>query len=139
MLSIDLNWFSPNKANHFINLAVEKGLLKKTNNILEPNFEINNINIPFGYYPNKSKFNFNNLKKEIQENDIKEIIFKKYNISKDKQNEISENINKISKEKNIHQNVASLLVFKNLNVKISEYIKLAEDQIFNDQIKLIIL
>jgi hypothetical protein len=132
MLSIDLNWFSPNEANHFINLAVEKNLLKKINNTLEPNFEISNIKIPFGFFPNKNTFKFNNLDEVIPENDVKKIIFSKQKFDKVKQNEISNIIIKISKKKNIYQNVASLLVFIDLNVKISEYIKLAEKQIFND-------
>lgn len=132
ILSMDLNWFSPNEANHFINLALEKNLLKKINNVLEPNFNISEVNIPFGFLPNKNKFKFNNSDEEIQENDIKKIIFKKYNFNKIKQNEISKNIIKITKEKNIYQNVASLLVFNDLNVETSEYIKLAEHQIFNE-------
>jgi len=132
MLSMDLHWFSPNEANHFINLALEKDFLNKINNTLEPNFKINDVNIPFGFIPNKNKFEFNNSDKEIQENDIKEIIFKKYNSNKFKKNEISKNIIKITKEKNIYQNVAALLVFNDLNVKTSEYIELAEHQIFND-------
>lgn len=135
MLSMDLNWFSPNEANHFINLALEKDLLKKINNELLPNFKISDVNIPFGFSPNKNKFKFNNSNEKIQENDkndIKKIIFEKYNFNKAKQNEILKNINKITKEKNIYQNVASLLVFNDINIKTSEYIKLAEHQIFNE-------
>jgi len=131
-LSMDLKWFSPNEAKDFINLAIKNKFLKEFNNILEPDFETSSINIPFGYHPNKKNFDVINSNQEKKFKDIKEIIFNKINYDKIERDEISKNILKISKEKNLYQNVVTLLIFNNLNVKISEYIKFVEDQIFNE-------
>jgi hypothetical protein len=131
-LSMDLKWFSPNEAKNLIDLAIKKKSLKVTDNILEPNFEINNIEIPFGYLPNKKKLSDGNSIPEKQYLDITDMIFIKNNYNKIKQEEISKKILSICKEKNLYQNVGSLLIFHNLNVNISEYIKLEEDQIFNE-------
>lgn len=131
-LSVDLKWFPPNDSKDFIVFAVKNNLLKESNNLLSPNFEINDISIPFGYYPNKKSFKINITNKTINITDIQELIFKKYHYNVNEQNEIKKIILNISTEKNIYQNVAALVVFMGLNIKISEYIKFTESQIISD-------
>ena len=77
-LSMDLNWFSPDDAKAFINKAVEKKLLKKTNEIIIPCFDINNIKVPLGFYPSKMLFkDTNSVKNKKEEKNIFTHIIKK--------------------------------------------------------------
>ena len=131
-LSLDLKWFSPEEAKNFMNNSIEQNLLIEKNNFLEPNFNINEISIPFGFkpveFPNKN--NNKIIEKDILE--ITNIVFKKYNYETSKKERIIKNIEAICIEKNIYSNVASLMVFIDLNIDISSYIILAEEQIIND-------
>jgi hypothetical protein len=131
-LSLDLKWFSPEKAKIFMDTSLEQNLLIEKNNLLEPNFNIYEISIPFGFKPNEN-FNKKNLKKSEEDIlDITNIIFKKYNYKTPKKERIIKNIEAICNEKNIYSNVASLLFLKDLNIDLSSYITLAEDQIINE-------
>ena len=128
-LSVDLKWFSPEKAKNFMNYAIKQNLLREIKNLLEPNFDIKNISIPLGYNPNLESYNFNDKKNEEKIIDITDIILKKFKYSSSEKKEISNNILNISNEKNIYSNVASLIVFRELDIKLSDYIKFAENQI----------
>ena len=130
-LSVDLKWFSPETAKEFMYFSLKNKLLIEKENMLEPNFEINDILIPFKYKPKTTSFsaeNFINNKEQIVI-DLKDIIFKKNNYDKIKKNEIYTKIEEIGIKKNIYSNTAALLIFKGLNIDISEYIKYAEQQI----------
>ena len=131
-LSLDLKWFTPEKAKIFMKNMIEQNLIIEKNNLIEPNFNIYEISIPFGYSPSENSYKNNFKLNNSKINDIADIIFKKYNYDTNKKDRIIKNINAISKEKNIYSNVASLIIFKDLNIDISEYIILSEDQIIND-------
>jgi len=128
-LSVDLKWFSPDIAKNFMRYVIKQNLLKEINNLLEPNFDINNISIPFGYSPHLDSYKVHDIKNEEKIIDITDIILKKLNYTSSEEKEITNNIVNISNEKNIYSNVASLLVFRGLNIKLSDYIKFAENQI----------
>ena len=131
-LSLDLKWFSPKNAKNFMNQSIEQNLLIEKNNLLEPNFNIYEISIPFGYKPSEKNYKKNDKIIENKSKDIKDIIFKKYNYNSTKKKMINKNIELIINEKNIYSNVASLLFFRELNIDISDYIKLSEEEIIND-------
>ena len=50
-LSMDLKWFTPDDAKKFVNNALKQKLLLKKYEGLRPGFEINKINVPFGFSP----------------------------------------------------------------------------------------
>lgn len=133
-LSVDLKWFSPDKAKELMDFALKNKLLIEKNNILEPNFKINEISLPFKYQPKITSFDskklINDNEQEIIE--VKDIIFKKNNFDKIKENEINKRIEEICINKKLYSNTVSLLVFKELNIELSEYIKFAEQQIIED-------
>ena len=133
-LSVDLKWFSPENAKEFMYFSLKNKLLIEKKNMLEPNFKINDILIPFKYKPKTTSFSAKNFinNKEQKIIDIKDIIFNKNNYDKIKKTEISKKIEEIGIKKNIYSNTASLLMFKGLNIDVSEYIKYAEKQIFED-------
>jgi hypothetical protein len=130
-LSIDLKWYSPKKANDFIKIVIKNNLLIENNGLLKPNFNIDSISMPFGFKPsfNSLEYNDKEIGNEIPE--LFEIILKKMNYTSNKKTRLINDIKNICKEKNIYSNVATLLMFKEYNLKIDDYIKFAKQQIFN--------
>ena len=55
-LSVDLQWFSPDKAKELMDFALKNKLLIEKNNMLEPSFKINDITLPFKYQPKITSF-----------------------------------------------------------------------------------
>ena len=131
-LSIDLKWFSPEKAKDFIDYAIKQNLLIVNNDILEPNFDINKISIPYGYNPEKILFENHNKTNRKKNIDLNEMIFRKNNYNLNLKKRIIKDIDHISFEKNIYSAVATILVLMDLNIEFNAYIKFAEDQIINE-------
>jgi hypothetical protein len=69
-LSIDLNWFAPEQAKNVLNHAEKSGLLKREGELVQPAFDISNIEIPSGFKPEPGIFE----KKTIFDRVIERII-----------------------------------------------------------------
>jgi len=129
-LSMDLKWFSPDNAKKFLNDAIKNGLLVKENQHILPNFDINKIRIPMGFVPTKAVF-FEEKNKEFAKennvlNQIIEKIIEKTNL---KETEIIEKINKVSKEKNVTEEIAALIMGKEYEIEIKDFLKDLENKI----------
>jgi len=129
-LSLELGWFSSKESRQFIDFALKQNLLKKTEDVFIPTFDIDTINIPVGFFPSKSSFETS--KKELTE-DIFDKIVNRIVI---KTNENSQNvikfINHIQTEKNIVPIVAALLLAIEHEVEIGDLFDLVEKQIFKE-------
>ena len=130
-LSIDLNWFSPDKANRFIDYAIKKNLLLQNNEYLKPSFDVYNVDIPFGFKPSEKYLNFNKdpIKDKININILDKII-EKNEFNEEDKIRIKNGILDIANKKNIISNVSALLFFKKKKIDVNEYIELVENQIF---------
>lgn len=123
-LSMDLNWFTPDDAKKILNYAIKNKFLNKKGNLIEPNIDLNKIIIPIGFSPSK-KIQFNEEDKYLinHEDLLKEII----NRIAEKTNLTYEDINKkieiSSKEKNLYNEVAALLLLKNMKSFSRNYMK----------------
>jgi hypothetical protein len=51
LASMELRWFEPNDTRRLIEIAQRLGILLETEHGLEPNFDINSIQIPVGFRP----------------------------------------------------------------------------------------
>ena len=130
-LSIDLNWFSPDKANRFIDFVIKNNLLIQNNEYLKPSFDVYNVNIPFGFKPGGKYLSFNNrLIKDKINLDIIDIILEKNSFNKEDEIRIKNDILDIANKKNIISPISALLVFKKEKIDVNEYIELVENQIF---------
>lgn len=131
-LSLDLNWFTPEDAKTFVNQAIKHELLIKKEDAVKPNFDISKINIPTGFYPSKNLFREKKIvNKVIEKKDVFESIIDK--ISKESKldkKDLIEKINQLEKQKNISREVAALLVGKENNVDLSEFLDDIESKIF---------
>jgi hypothetical protein len=118
-LSMDLKWFNPDNAKKFVNNALQQKLLFKKGEVLRPGFEINKINIPFGFFPAGKKL-YKEEKKPKEINIFDEIVEKISKKNKIKKEDIYEKIKKIEQEKNIYSDVATLLVFKEFGINLEK-------------------
>jgi len=132
VLSMDLNWFTPNDAKSFIEVVVKNDLLKKKGKEYFPNFDIKKIQVPNGFVPSKNVFNIE--KKQIKTSDkidlIEEIINKISKKSKLEKKEIFEKIKEIEREKNIFPEVAALYYSKNHDIDLQDLFQTIEEKIY---------
>jgi len=129
-LSIDLNWFSPEDAKKFLNDVIKKKLLIKEDNLLLPSFDLNKIKIPIGFSPSKRAFIEKKNQEGTEDKNIVSQIIKRINEkTKLEKKQIIDNINEISKEKNIIEEIAALLVGKEYEIEINDLFKEIENKI----------
>lgn len=55
-LSIDLNWFNPERAKMVLNDAEKAGLIKREGDLLRPAFDLSSVKIPSGFKPEPDVF-----------------------------------------------------------------------------------
>jgi hypothetical protein len=132
-LSMDLNWFSPEDAKKFLNDAIKKKLLVKENDQISLSFDINKITIPLGFSPSKSVFSEKKNKEVVEELNILDQIVKRIHEKTNlKEAQIFDKINESSKEKNLLEEIAALLVGKEFEIEINDFLKEIEDKIINN-------
>ena len=129
-LSIELRWFSTKEAHEFIKYAIKQKLLTKKGDLLTPSFDIEKINVPFGFYPSKKIFvEEKSLKKENVMDTLVPRIFEK---TKQTHKEVLGQISQFESEKNIIPEVAALLVAKEYDIKIDDIFEIIENKIFRE-------
>ena len=124
-LSMELNWFTPDSAKLFVNNAINNKILIKKNNLLTPNFDIEKVEIPIGFYPSKKVIS--EKKEDSIFNELLEFILKEKNIDK---NQLLKDVDALVNEKNITKEVAVLLIGKNLDLVLAPYFEKVEKSIF---------
>jgi len=133
-LSMDLNWFTPDAAKEFINLASKKKLLAKKGDLIQPNFDYDKIVVPVGFYPTKKIFE--EKENETHEEEKEDIFYKivKRIVEKTDFNEqdVIQKIEKIGKEKNITLEVAALFTGKEYNIPLEIFFEEIENKIFTE-------
>lgn len=131
-LSMDLNWFTPEDAKAFVNAALKYKLLKKKGDLISSNFDYEKIVVPVGFYPSRNLFDEEEEKRIEKEEDILSQIIQRIG-EKSKLNEpqISEKIDTIAKEKNLIKEIAALLIGKEYNIKLDDFLDEIEEKIIN--------
>jgi hypothetical protein len=113
-LSFEYGWFPPAQAKEVIELAIKKGLLKRSEQAISPTFDYKSIQIPLGFKPSSSIFEqpndiFIKLVNQIQERGIK-------------REEAFSKINELRGRLRIIPEVAALLLAYSYGVDISDFI-----------------
>lgn len=129
-ISMDLGWFPPNEAKELINIAIDKKILVKEENRVKPNFDVEATSLPTGFQPTKQ---LSEIKKETIKEDVKiveKIIKKISSKTKGNKQDILKNVRRIEKEKKVAPEIAALLLGKERNVDITQYIKELEKEFF---------
>ncbi len=125
-LSIELGWFSAKDAKNFVEKSIDKELLVKKGELFSLNFDNNNIEIPVGFKPKTT----NALEKEFSQKEQnlldKILIVISKNTSKTK-DEILAEVENISNQKNILQEVAAIYLLKKYDINMSEFLNEIEN------------
>ena len=124
-LSMELNWFKPDEAKNFVKKSVENKLLVEEDGLLKPGFNVDSVDIPLGFKPSKTSFNFEKKQKEDDKDkeDVVKIIINKIVLkTKKEKEEIKLKIKKEETEKNITELVAALLVAKENDIDVVEFV-----------------
>ena len=135
-LSMDLRWFSPQKAKEFVNSTLQNNILVKKGAFLTPTFDVNKVTIPTGFRPSKEVFYKQKEEEKEESPEIVENITKR--IAEDTgQNtkDIFEKIRYVEKEKNVILEVAALLIGREYNIALDNYFEGTERKIFKESTK----
>ncbi len=130
-LSMDLKWFTPEDAKTFIKNALQNGLLKEEDEQIKPNFNIDEIKIPLGFYPSEKVLQQKEAKKEKNQDEnildiIVEKIVEKSNLDK---KTILKQLKELEKEKNITPEIAALLIGKEYDLVFDDLLDKIEKTI----------
>ena len=109
----------------------EEKLLTKKGDLIKPNFDVNKIDVPIGFYPSKLVFEEKKEKIAKKEEDVLNKIVKHIVEETDlNEQQVTEKINVIAKEKNITDEVAAILLGIEYNLKFDDFIDEIEEKIF---------
>ncbi len=133
-LSMDLNWFTPDDAKAFINLALKEDLLIKNDTLIKPNFGYEKTIVPVGFTPSEQVFKIkevdkHNEKKESVLDKIIKLLVENTNLDAVA---LSELINILAKEKNITEEVSALLIGTEYNINFDDFYEKIEDLILKN-------
>jgi hypothetical protein len=129
-LSMDLNWFTPEDAKQFINYALKQKILIEKKDLIKPVFDINAVIIPLGFHPSQKFQKKNEQENKKEEKNAIQLLIKKITEKQgQKESEIINQIKKLESEKNILFEVAALLLAKDIEIDVDEYIKEFEEKI----------
>jgi hypothetical protein len=131
-LSMELKWFTPEDAKTFTKNAIKHSLLREEDEQITPNFNIDEIQIPTGFYPSEKIVQQKEFKKEQKQDEnildiIVEKIVEKSNLDK---KTITQQIKELEKEKNITPEIAALLIGKEYNLVFDELLDKIEKTVF---------
>jgi len=131
-LSMDLNWFTPEHAKDFVNLALKQKLLTKKGESIQPNFDYDKIVVPVGFTPSKRVLDVKKVKKhdKKEETVLKKIVKRVVEKTDLDECQAIEKINTTAKEKNITMEVAALLIGKEYDISLEEFFEEIEEKIF---------
>lgn len=130
-LSMDLQWFTPNQAKTFVNMALQQKLLIKKDGKIKPSFDYEKIVVPVGFHPSKQPFEEKDVKEEKLDA-VKIIIDRIVEKTGQDEQSIIGKINDVEKEKNICFEVAALLVSKEYDVDVEDCFDEIEEKIFRE-------
>lgn len=123
--SLDFGWFSPKEAQKMLEVSLENELLSIEDGQVKPTFDHKAIEIPKGFAPTAELLQTNVQPKGIFLK-IVESISRKTNLpAKD----LISQINQTQDRMGVEVEVAALIVARNFDVDVSEYMDLVEEEI----------
>ena len=121
-LSMELHWFKPEEAKDFVNRSLEEKLITKKNEQIRPSFDMSKIDIPLDFSPKGKLFEEKEKSKDKNNSTLDQVINKIQEKTNKDRKIIFDKIKKIEKEKNISIFVSALLVGKEFEIEIKEFL-----------------
>jgi hypothetical protein len=133
-LSMELNWFTPDDAKSFISQALKEGILTKKDDMIKPNFDYENTDIPTGFTPSINVLEEKKEEKPVVKDDslIQIMINKLVEKSNIEKSQIIKEIETLAKERYLTKEVASLLIGKKYNINFENLYNRVEESIIED-------
>jgi len=128
-LSMELNWFTPDDAKAFVNMAIKQKLLIKKVDLIKPNFDFNTIVVPIGFVPSKNVIEKKEVEVIKEENFLEKIVRQIVEKTKLDEKQVIGEIEDIANERNLTEEVAALLLGKDHNILFEEFYEQIEDRI----------
>ena len=128
-LSMDLQWFTPNQAKTFVNMALQQKLLIKKDGKLKPSFGYEKIVVPVGFRPSKKPIEEKEVKEEKLDA-IKTIIARIVEKTGQDEQSVIEKIKDVEIEKNLRPEIAALLVSKEYDIDVDDSFDEIEEKLF---------
>jgi hypothetical protein len=126
---MELNWFTPDDAKAFVNMAIEKELLIKKGDLIKPNFDFNKIEVPVGFIPSKIIFKKKEVETIKDEGFFEKIVSKIVEKTKLDEKQVIEKIENIANDRDLLKEVAALLFGKDNDILFEEFYKHIEQRI----------
>lgn len=132
-LSMELKWFPPKESKAFLDNAIKEGFLIKKGDNITPAFDYKKIVVPTGFQPSreirvvkKEKKEETKLGLELEEEIINRIVEK----TELDEIEVVKKIKTIEKERKICYAVAVLIVGKEYDIKLDDFLIDTEKKLF---------
>jgi hypothetical protein len=115
-LSFDLKWFTHETSSQVVDVAIERGLLTVDEGKVKPTFDVEKVEIPFGFKPE--------LRKVISSSIFDEIVWEICDKSGKDIGEVTAMVNKMQRklEDLLDAEVVALIIAKSYGVDINPYI-----------------
>jgi len=133
-LSLELGWFPSQQAKSFVTYALKQKLLVKKGALLSPTFDSGKITIPLGFHPTKTSFEAEEKEGAPEEKApvLDTIIHRIREKTKRSQKDIIAKIREIEQEKKILSEVAALVVAKEYDVDVTDFLDKVDRALFRE-------
>jgi len=123
--SLDFGWFNPKEAQKMLEVSLENDLLVMEDGQVKPAFDYKALDIPKGFKPTTELLQTTAQPKGVFLKIVESISRKTDMPTKD----IISQINQTQDRMGVEVEVAALIVARNLDVDVSEYMDLVEEEI----------
>jgi|Deesub1362B_J571_1020462.scaffolds.fasta_scaffold02271_2 hypothetical protein len=123
-LSFDLKWFTHEKSQQVVDIAIDKALLVEEDAMLKPTFRIEEVEIPFGFKPD--------LKRIIPSSPLDDIIWEICEKTGKDVSEVTAMINNLQNKLGdlLDAEVVALIIARSYGIDVNPYI----DRVWKDVI-----
>jgi hypothetical protein len=123
--SLDFGWFNPKEAQKLLELGLESELLSMEDGLVKPAFDYKALDIPKGFAPTADIFQTSVQPKGVFLKIVESISRKTDMPAKD----LISQINQTQDRMGVDVEVAALIVARNYDVDVSEYMDIVEEEI----------
>lgn len=126
-VSLDFRWFTPREAQTFLDIAIKRGLLTRTEEFLKPSFDYKDIDAPLSFRPSKDVLTGDREELSLFAQLIQSIADK----GGLKKRDAVARVNRTQERLGVDVEVAAVLVAKDLGVDVAPYLEQVKKEILS--------
>jgi hypothetical protein len=124
-VSLDFRWFTPREAQTFLDIAIKRGLLTRTEDFLKPSFDYKDIDAPLSFRPSKDVLTGDKEEVSLFAQLI-QLISDKGGIKK---RDVVARVNRTQERLGVDVEVAAVLVAKDLGIDVTPFMEPVKKEI----------